>query len=399
MRLTGRAQSGVLPKGFAARALNCSVLRGGTSRGVFFSAEDLPTDRGTVEKILLNVIGSPDMRQVDGLGGGTSQTSKAAIVGPSNRANTDVEFTFAQLGIGQPVVDWGGNCGNLSSAVGPFAINRGMLKANGHQAAVRIHNTNTDKMIVAHVPLQSGRAAVGGDFAIPGVPGGGALIRLEFQDPAGSLTKRLLPTGRVRDIIELSDGRRLTASIVDAGNPVVFIRAEELGLKGFELPLEIEVADDVRTALEESRAIVAMWLGLVRNPREASRISPGLPKVGFVAPPADYITVTGQRVAAGEMDLLGRLMSMQTPHSSYMVTGAICAAAAACITGTVVHETVGHTLERPSGRVRIGHPSGVLEAQVAASGSRDQPNIESVTIDRTARHIIDGIVYVPEHLF
>jgi methylitaconate Delta-isomerase len=225
--------------------LRCSILRGGTSRGVFFHMDDLPGDRGAVEPVLLNVFGSPDVRQIDGLGGATSQTSKAAMIGPPSRPEADVDYTFAQVSVATPLVDWGGNCGNLSSAVGPFAIDQGLVAAREGVTTVRIHNTNTAKLIIVSVPVRDGRALVEGGYAIPGVPGTGARIDLEFLDPAGSATGALLPTGRPVDEVALADGREVRVSVVDAANPVAFVLASELGMRGSESPAEIERRADV----------------------------------------------------------------------------------------------------------------------------------------------------------
>ncbi len=398
------------------RPIPCSILRGGTSRGVFFRGGDLPSERRAIEPILLDVFGSPDVRQINGLGGATSQTSKAAIIGPPSRPDADVDYTFAQVSVTAPLVDWGGNCGNISSAVGPFAIDAGLVSVREPETVVRIHNTNTGKIIVARVPVAGGRAIVEGDYAIPGVPGTGARIDLDFLDPTGSLADRALPTGRARDTLELSGGRRMEVSLVDAGNPVVFLRASDLGFDGTELPAAIEAATGATTILEEARSIAAVWLGLVSQPSLATARTPGLPKVGFVAPPSAYVTSTGSRVEADAADVAGRLMSMQTAHRSYMVTGAIATAAAALIPGTLVHEAARAAERRPGADVvRIAHPYGVMDTRVsvdAATSTRSsaearnghdgrdgddgaQPHIGGIAVGRTARHILDGAVFVP----
>ena len=381
------------------RAIECSILRGGTSRGVFFRSSTLPADRAAIEQILLNVFGSPDIRQINGLGGASSQTSKAAIVGPSTREDADVDYTFAQVSITAPLVDWGGNCGNISSAVGPYAVDVGLVPATGDRTRVRIHNTNTGQIIVAQVPTRDGRAVVDGDYAIPGVPGTGAQILLDFTEPAGSVTGHLLPTGQARDTLTLAGGRSLTASIVDAANPVVFLPAAELGLTGTELPPEIDANTGATAVMEEVRAIAAEMLGIVSDRGIATSTSPGLPKVGVVAPPVEYVTSTGERIAAGDADVAGRLMSMQTAHRSYMVTGAICTAAAALIAGTVVHEVARAPDDRPDpDTIRIAHPYGVMDAVVRADDSAQPIHVLGVAVGRTARHVLDGIVWVPERL-
>lgn len=379
--------------------LRCSIVRGGTSRGVVFRASDLPADRSAIEPLLLNVFGSPDLRQIDGLGGATSQTSKAAIIGPPSRPDADVDYTFAQVAVGQPLVDWGGNCGNISAAIGPFAIDEGFVAAVEPITTVRVHNTNTGKIITEHVPVRGGRAASDGDYAVPGVPGTGARILLEFGNPAGSLTGQLLPTGRPRDRVKLANGRTFEVSVVDAANPVVFLTAASLGLVGTELPAEIEAATEATAVLEETRSIVAEWLGLTADRRDATRTTPGLPKVGFVAPPMAYRTTAGIDVPASAIDLTGRLMSMQTAHRSYMATGAIATAAAAMVEGSIINELVRPVGDRPIAEsIRIAHPYGVMEAVVNGDGPAVLPVIRGVAIGRTARHILDGQVWVPRHL-
>jgi 2-methylaconitate cis-trans-isomerase PrpF len=381
------------------RALRCSILRGGTSRGVFFHAADLPADRARIDPLLLDVFGSPDIRQIDGLGGATSQTSKAAIIGPPSREDADVDYTFAQVAVDKAMVDWGGNCGNISSAVGPFAIDAGYVDAVEGTTVVRVHNTNTAKIIVAHVPVRDGRAVREGDYAIPGVPGTGARIDLDFTEPAGSATSGLLPTGRPVDEIALADGRTIRVSVVDAANPTAFVLASDLGLEGTELPADLEARRDATDTLEEVRSIVAEMVGIVADHADATAKSPGLPKVGMVAPPAAYRTTTGRDVAATDMDLQGRLMSMQTAHRSYMVTGAICTAAAAYVEGTLVHQVCRPRIERPDpDRIRIANPYGVMDALVRADGAGAEPHILGVAVGRTARHILDGHVYVPARL-
>ena len=375
--------------------VRCSILRGGTSRGIFFLENDLPPDRGAIEPILLDVFGSPDIRQIDGLGGATSQTSKAAIIGPPSRSDADVDYTFAQVSVTDALVDWGGNCGNISSAVGPFAINQGLVRADGAMTVVRIHNTNTAKIIVAHVPTEGGRAKIEGDHAIPGVPGTGARILLDFADPAGSVTGKLLPTGQPCDDVVVSDGRSFTVSVVDAANPTVFVRAADLGFIGTELPAEIEARTDATDTLEEIRGIVAARIGIVADAADALRLSPGLPKVGFVSAPAAYTTTSGTDLAADEADLVGRLMSMQTAHKTYMTTGAIATAAAAFVPGTVVHAATRARGDRPEAdTIRIAHPYGVMHTVVRAEDPADPDTIRAIAIGRTARHILDGTVWV-----
>ena len=376
--------------------VRCAVYRGGTSRGVLFRANDLPPDTEERARFLLAIFGSPDTRQIDGLGGANSQTSKAMIVAPSKRADADVESVFAQVDIGRPMVDWGGNCGNMSSAIGPFAINEGMVPVETPVTTVRIFNVNTGKRIIATVPTCDGRACAEGDYCIPGVPFPGARIDLEFTEPAGSMTGRLLPTGRPSDEFVLADGRGLRVSVVDAANPVVFVAADQLGLGGTELPPELEARSDVMATLEEIRGITAEAIGIVGDRREAKAKSPGVPKVAVVAPSRTYRSTGGGELAADSMDLVGRFLSMGTAHRSYPVTGAICTGAAAVVRGSVVRE-----VSRASVRagepttVRIANPYGVSDVRVRWEQVGDDVHVLGAAVGRTARCLLEGYAYVP----
>lgn len=383
---------------YETEAVRCAVYRGGTSRGILFLENDLPSDRDVRAQVLLSIFGSPDPRQIDGLGGGTSPTSKAMLVGPTRQPDADVQMLFAQVSIETPLVDLGGTCGNLTAAVGPFAIDHGLVRATEPLTQVRIYSVNTDKYVNALVPTHRGRAVSSGDYTIPGVPGTGARIELEYVDPGGAFSGRLLPTGKPADTIELEDRRRFTVSIVDAANPVVFCDARELGLTGTELPAELEARAEVMTTLEAIRSAAAERIGVVSDRRTATATSPGLPKVGFVSAPASYSTLDGLSLRADQIDIVGRLLSMQTAHRSYMGTGAICTAAAAMIDGTLVHEFAGRSA-RDDGKVRIGHPFGVMDVKVMAGTDKGELVIRSATIGRTARRIMEGYAYVPRERF
>jgi 2-methylaconitate cis-trans-isomerase PrpF len=263
---------------------------------------------------------------------------------------------------------------------------------------VRIFSVNTKKRIVAHVPVRYGRALSHGDYQTPGVPGTAARIDLEYVDPAGSYSGRLLPTGKASEPIELEDGRQFRVSIVDAANPVIFCDARELSLRGTELPEELEARRDVMATLEAIRCVGAERLGIVRDRRLATAKSPGLPKVGFVAEPASYATLTGEKLSASRIDVVGRLLSMQTAHRTYMGTGAVCTAAAAMIDGTVVRKVAANGNGKPD-VVRIGHPYGVMDVQVSAEQRNGETAILSATIGRTARRIMEGVVFVPKSRF
>jgi len=374
-------------------------MRGGTSKGVFFRAEDLPADLERQDQVILAAFGSPDPygRQIDGLGGATSTTSKVAIISPRPGEADTVDYTFGQVSITAPLVDRKGNCGNLSAAVGPYAIDEGLVEVREPVTTVRIYNTNTRKYILARVPVENGKAKVEGDYRIAGVPGTGAKVSLEFERPGGAVTGRLLPTGRAQEVLE-TDAGPVTVSIVDAANPVVFVRAQDLGLKGTELPQEVDSDPELLARIESIRAAAAVRIGLARDPADATRNSPAVPKIAFVSPPADYVLTSGVKMPAEDVDLVARIMSMGKLHSAYAITGAICTAGAARLEGTVVHEMV-PAQRRASTDVRIGHPSGAVEVGVQLDTRGPEPEYVCATVYRTARRIMEGFVYVPESLF
>ena len=355
-------------------------MRGGTSRCLMFHERDLPPAGPERDYILLAALGSPDPygRQLDGLGGGISSLSKACIIGPTTHPGADVDYTFAQVEVSKPQVDYTGNCGNCSSAVGPFAIEERLIQPVDGETLVRIHNTNTKKIIVARVPVVDGEAAVLGDFELPGVAGLGARIALDFLDPGGSRTGRLLPSGRARDMIA-----GVEVSLVDATNPMVFVRAKDLNLSGTETP----------AAMDADRALVARLEAIRVGAAEAMSIpgSAATPKVAVVAPPTGFAALDGARYEAEQTDVVARCISMGNAHRAFALTAAMCLAVAAQIDGTVVSECAGGRV----GDLRLGHPSGVLPI-AAAVGRRDGAAwAERVTVYRTARRLMEGYVRVP----
>jgi 2-methylaconitate cis-trans-isomerase PrpF len=362
------------------RRLRAVYMRGGTSRCLVFHERDLPTAGLERDHILLAALGSPDPygRQLDGLGGGISSLSKACVIGPPSHPDAQVDYTFAQVEVSKPVVDYTGNCGNCSSSVGPFAIDERLVPSTEGETVVRIHNTNTKKLIVAHVPVAGGEAAVEGDFELPGVAGRGARIALDFIDPGGAGTGRLLPTGRACDTI---DG--VAASLVDATNPVVFVRARDLGLTGTETPQAMDADRNLSARLEKIRAIAAEMMGI---PGSAAN-----PKVAVVAPPTAFAALDGARFGADQVDLLARVISMGNCHRAFALTSAMCLAVAARIDGTVVSECDASR----RGDVRLGHPSGVLPIAASVGAREGRPYAERVTVYRTARRLMEGFVRVP----
>ena len=364
----------------AQRRVRAVYMRGGTSRCLAFHERDLPPAGPERDRVLLVALGSPDPygRQLDGLGGGISSLSKAFIIGPPTHPDAQVDYTFAQVEVSRSIVDYTGNCGNCSSAVGPFAIDERLVPYADGETAVRIHNTNTKKIIVARVPVVDGEAAVVGDFELPGVTGLGARIALDFLEPGGSRTGRLLPSGRARQVIA-----GVEVSLVDASNPVVFVRAKDLDLAGTETP----------AAMDGDRALVARLEAIRVAGAEAMGIpgSAATPKIAVVAPPTGFTALDGVRYQAEQADVVARCISMGNAHRAFALTAAMCLAVAAQVDGTVVSECAGGRV----GDLRLGHPSGVLPIAASVGRRENAAWAERVTVYRTARRLMEGYVRIP----
>ena len=370
-------------------------LRGGTSRGLFFRREHLPSDKADWDAVFLAALGSPDpnARQLDGLGGGISSLSKVVVVEPSSRDDADIDYIFGQVAVDRPLVEYGNNCGNLTSAVGPFALDEGLITASGETASIRLFNRNTAKLVIATVPLDGAEAAVEGDLEIQGVSGRGAAIRLEFVDPGGAVSGSLLPTSALRDTLDVDGLGQVDVSIVDATAAVAFVRAEAVGLCGDESPQQLEANLDAMAALEEIRRCAAVHMGLAQSTEDAGR-SLNRPFIALVAPPRDAPTLAGEVMPAANIDLLARALSMGRPHRALPLTAALCLAAAARIEGTLVHD-LARPPANPNDDLRIGHPSGALP--VAARVRRDGERwiVDGVVVYRTARRLMEGSVLLP----
>ena len=376
-----------------------AFVRGGTSNAVVFDRRHLPADEAVRERLFLAALGSPDPygRQLDGMGGGLSSLSKVCIVGPPSRPDADVDYTFGQVAVDRPQVDWTSNCGNMSSAIGPFAVDEGMVEATGPEGVVVIHNTNTAKLIRARFQVEGGAAAVEGDTTIPGVAGTGAPVDLEFLDPGGAATGALLPTGNVLDVLEVEEFGQVAASLVDAANPFVFVDAGKAGIAGTEMPAALDARPEVMDRLERIRAAAAVAMGIAASPAEASARFPSAPKIAVVAPPARAQTLSGATVEAGEGDLTARMVSMNNVHRALPLTGVLGLAVAAAIEGTVVHRAAGAQAARGGGRLRIISPSGVIAAAAAVgrNGPGGRWHAEHASVRRTQRRLFDGFVHVP----
>lgn len=372
------------------------LMRGGTSRGLFFHEADLPADPELRDSFILAAYGSPDpyRRQVDGVGGATSATSKVAIIADGRHLGVDVTYEFGQVSIEQPLVDRTGTCGNMSAAVGIFAVDEGLVPVTDPVTQVTFRNLNTGKDVTAHVPTPGGRYDPAGDFSIPGVPGTGASIRLDYLHPGGAVTGALLPTGRTVDEVHVPGLGTVEMSVVDAANPLLFVRWESLGLTGTELPDDIDSDPALLSLLELVRASAAVHIGTAATREEASARTPSVPKLAMVGPPCDYPLPDGTVQARTDQTLRASMMSMGRLHRSYALSGAICTAVAAAVPGTLVAGAAG--TDSTDVELRIGHPSGVLPmtAQVERNGAGwDVPVVSGY---RTARRLMAGEVVVPD---
>ena len=377
-------------------AIRCTILRGGTSKGVYLFEHDIPPPGPLRDRMLKCIMGTPDLLQIDGLGGARLITSKIAIVKRSARPDADVDYTFAQVDPERDRIVYTSNCGNISAGVGPFAIDAGLVAASGPVTPVRIHNTNTGKILVAHVPVAGGRARVTGDFAIDGVPGTGAEIRMDYAGTIGAKTGRMLPTGQATDQIGMEDGSTVTVSIVDVANPCVFVHAQAFGLEGGELPEFFARSPALLERIRELRGKAAERIGLATDWRDVDRQSPSLPLFVAVSPAAPYATMRGEAVDPASTDLRARLIWYYKCHESMAGTGSMCTAAASRIPGSVVHQVIG-TAAAATGSLRIGHPMGIMRVSVQAEPSNAEGGVSfsMLGFSRTARRIMDGMVYIP----
>ncbi|WP_415763183.1 2-methylaconitate cis-trans isomerase PrpF [Pseudomonas sp. CP4] len=385
-----------------------TYMRGGTSKGVFFSLTDLPEAAQVPgparDALLLRVIGSPDPydKQIDGMGGATSSTSKTVILSKSTRADHDVDYLFGQVSIDKPFVDWSGNCGNLSAAVGSFAISNGLVDAsripdNG-VAVVRVWQANIGKTIIAHVPITNGEVQETGDFELDGVTFPAAEVQVEFMDPAAEEEGgggSMFPTGNLVDELEVPGVGTFKATMINAGIPTIFVNAEDIGYTGTELQGAINGDPRALLMFETIRAYGALRMGLIANLEEAAKRQ-HTPKVAFVAKPADYVASSGKAIAAGDVDLLVRALSMGKLHHAMMGTAAVAIGTAAAISGTLVNLAAGG-IERNA--VRFGHPSGTLRVGAEATLENGEWMVKKAIMSRSARVLMEGYVRVPGDCF
>lgn len=380
----------------ALQRIKAVFMRGGTSKAVMFERKDLPSNKADWNAIFLAIMGSPDPngRQLDGMGGGISSVSKICIVGPPSRDDADVDYTFAQIAVSSAHVDYSGNCGNMSSAIGPFSIEAGLVEApHDGSACVRIHNTNTSKIIISRFVVEDGLAKTDGELAIDGVSGAAAPIRLEFMEPGGAKTGRLLPTGRPVDRLEVAKLGTIDASLVDAANPCVFVNAAALGKSGTELPAALDTDATFLAHMEAIRCAASVAMGIAPDLERARTIT-SVPKVAMVAAPRAATTLSGRQLAATDMSIQIRMISMGQPHRAVPITGAMCLAIASRIEGSIPHALS----TAADGPITIAHASGttVVDAEVKHPGDPTRARAIHGAVYRTARRLFEGsVLYQP----
>lgn len=375
------ARPGTLPAVF---------MRGGTSKALMLHRRDVPGDLAAWEPVFLSAMDSPDPfgRQLNGMGGGVSSVSKICVVARSERPDADIDYTFVQVVVREGRIDLSGNCGNMLSAVGPFAVDEGLIAVPDGPARLRIYNTNTRKLIEAGFTVRDGRTVYRGDLAIPGVTGTGAPIRLDFIDPGGATTGQLLPTGAVRQILDVPGLGPIEASLVDAANACVFVRAADLGLAGTELPAALEAVPGLLDRLGRIRRAASVAMGIAPDLEAAARIV-HVPFVGIVAPPRDAGSLSGEAVRAADIDLTARVISNGVPHQALPLTATLCLAVAARIEGSLVHEAARAT----DAALRVGMPSGILTADAVVTRDGGVWQGERGSFYRTARPLMRGDVF------
>ncbi len=374
-------------------SIPCCVYRGGTSRGLFFHKKDLPSDVIKRNKIFLNGVDAYNLSQINGLGSGTSHTSKVCVIAPSLNERADVDFTFYQIGIGKEVVDDNGTCGNLMAAVGAFAVDEKLLSVDMSmkRVTVKVYNTNIKAILEIQVPLINGKAKVSGDYLMPGVVNKGAMIRVAILNPGGGKTGKTLPLG-TEYTLQITN-EKYEVSFVDVINPFVFISSDVLGFSCTKSNSEMSLNQPLIDKLNLIRDEMAVVTKMANSLDEASRITPSVPKIGMVAKPQEYTTTSGKLIRKEEVDIICKMISMGKLHRTSPASGLFCLAAAVLLPGTIPNQLAAIPDGTKALTVRIGHPDGVVEVRVVLT--TDGLDVESVGMDRSARRIMKGELFTP----
>ncbi|MFP7493466.1 PrpF domain-containing protein [Terribacillus saccharophilus] len=370
----------------------CALYRGGTSRGLFFHKGDLPEDTDAIHRIFLTGIDAYNPSQIDGVGSGTSHSSKVCVISVSSKETADVEFTFYQIGIGEEIVDSKGTCGNLMAAVGAFAVDEGYVDADmtASQVSVSVFNTNINKMLHITVPVENGKAKAGGDYLMPGLVKSGARFAVNILNPGGAKTGNTLPLELIYSVT--TQHKTYEVSFLDVVNPFVFVSAKDLGIMGTELNSELMLNNDLLRELDEIRVKLAVAAGMSETEDEA-RLTPSIPKIAIVSEAQDYVTPAGKLIKAEEVDIIAKMISMGNFHRTFAGSGLNCLGAAALIPGTLPNRFARYKEPGKEQIIRIGQPEGVTEVRVALTA--DNKHVSYVGMDRTARRILKGNLYIP----
>lgn len=375
------------------RKFKTVFMRGGTSKGCMFLRENLPENRDEWDSIFLQAMGDPDPKQIDGLGGTVSSNNKIVVVWKSEEPNVDVEYLVGQVIVGKSQIDYKSNCGNMTAAVGPFAVEEGLVKITEPITTVHLLNRNTDKYIDVTVPCENGSFAVEGDCSIAGVDGTAPELKVNFLNPAGAKTGKLLPTGNAIDVLDIPGHGKIECTILDVSNPMVLVRAEDIGMKGTELPAEVDANKEASTLLEKIRGAAACLMGFASDLEDATANSPAVPKVGFFTLPKDYTDIAKQSVKAQDMDLCARVISVFKCHKACPLTSASAISVAAFLEGSLLYKELGAP-KADRNTVRIGHPSGVMTMYPDIRCENGELILPGVAVQRTARRIMDGTLYI-----
>jgi len=362
-------------------------MRGGTSKGCMFLEEDLPKDKSTWDDLFIKIMGLPHPSQIDGMGGCVSSNNKIVILSKSERGDADIDYLVGKVVVGKSQIDYTSNCGNMTGAVGPFAVEEGLIKGEYPSTKIRLYNINTDKYIETEVELDKETNLYNnfGHTKIAGVDGTSGEVKVSFLDPQGSKTEKLLPTGNAVDELDIEGFGKIKATILDVSNPMVLVRAEDIGLRGTELPQEVDKNSKVMDFLEKIRGKAAMVMGFAKDYEDAKENSPAVPKVGFITTPKSYISLEGNEINADDMDVCVRFLSVFKTHKTSPLTSACAISVAASIENSLVNEICPNKT-----RIRLGHPGGIMELEVDINNL----NVNKVSVIRTARRIMDGYVYV-----
>ncbi|MGF6907102.1 2-methylaconitate cis-trans isomerase PrpF family protein [Fusobacterium sp. PH5-44] len=374
------------------RGFKTTFMRGGTSKGCMFLREDLPADKSEWDKIFLQVMGSPDPKQIDGMGGTVSSNNKIVIVWKSEKENVDVEYLVGQVIVGKNQIDYKSNCGNMTAAVGPFAAEMGFVDLVEPITTVRLFNCNTNKYINVTVPCENGKISEDGNCKIAGVDGTSPELKVNFLNPVGAKTGKLFPTGNHMDILDIDGIGKIRATVLDISNPMVLVKAEDIGLTGIELPDEINQNNVVCDKLERIRGTAACMMGFAKDLDDAIKNSPAVPKVGVFTKPISFRDIADENVSDKEMDVCVRVMSVFKCHKACPLTSASAISVAAFIEGTLLYEELGKIEGQET--VRIGHPSGIMTMYPHIVRNDEEIDVPSVAVQRTARKIMEGTVFV-----